>query len=213
MKTLNKQLEELVAESKSKIPEDIVKVMQAADLDLAETWIDKNIVGVWEKFPEITLPDATGKQVDINELLKKGPVIISFYRGGWCPYCNLELRELQKFMPEFEKYNARLVAISPETPDNSLDTKQKNKLTFLVLSDKGNVLSRQLKLTFNLKNEIIDIYNNFGLNVEKFNWDRNFELPLPATYVIGTDGLVKFAQANTNYTQRTEPQDIINILK
>ena len=213
MKTLNEQLNALVAENKSKIPEDIVKVMIAADLDLAGTNIVENIVGVGEKFPEITLPDATGKQVNIQELLEKGPVVVSFYRGGWCPYCNLELRELQKFIPEFEKLNATLVAISPETPDNSLDTKQRNELTFPVLSDKGNVLSKQLKLTFNLKSEIIDIYNNFGLDIEKFNGDTNFELPIPATYVVGTDGLVKFAQANTNYTQRTEPQDIINILK
>ncbi len=213
MKTLNEQLSALVAENKSKIPEEIIKVMQAADLDLAGTGIDKNIVGVGEKFPEITLPDANGKQVNIQELLEKGPVVISFYRGGWCPYCNLELRELQKFIPEFEKLNTTLVAISPETPDNSLDTKQRNELTFPVLSDKGNVLSKQLKLTFNLKNEIIDIYNSFGLDVEKFNWDTNFELPLPATYVVGTDGLIKLAQANTNYTQRTEPQDILDILK
>jgi len=213
MKTLNEQLNALVAENKSKIPEDIVKVMIAADLDLAGTNIVENIVGVGEKFPEITLPDATGKQVNIQELLEKGPVVVSFYRGGWCPYCNLELRELQKFIAEFEKLNATLVAISPETPDNSLDTKQRNELTFPVLSDKGNVLSKQLKLTFNLKSEIIDIYNNFGLDIEKFNGDTNFELPIPATYVVGTDGLVKFAQANTNYTQRTEPQDIINILK
>lgn len=213
MKTLNEQLSALVAENKSKIPEEIVKVMQAADLDLAGTGIVENIVGVGEKFPEITLPDATGKQVNIQELLEKGPVVISFYRGGWCPYCNLELRELQKFIPEFEKLNATLVAISPETPDNSLDTKQRNELTFPVLSDKGNVLSKQLKLTFNLKSEIIDIYNNFGLDIEKFNGDTNFELPIPATYVVGTDGLVKFAEANTNYTQRTEPSDILDVLK
>lgn len=213
MKTLNEQLSALVAENKSKIPEEIVKVMQAADLDLAGTGIVENIVGVGEKFPEITLPNATGKQVNIQELLEKGPVVISFYRGGWCPYCNLELRELQKFIPEFEKLNATLVAISPETPDNSLDTKQRNELTFPVLSDKGNVLSKQLKLTFNLKNEIIDIYNSFGLDVEKFNGDTNFELPIPATYVIGTDGVIKLADANTNYTQRTEPQDILDILK
>jgi len=213
MKTLNEQLNALVAENKSKIPEEIVKVMQAADLDLAGTGIVENIVGVGEKFPDITLPDANGNQVNIKELLQKGPVVISFYRGGWCPYCNLELRELQKFIPEFEKLNATLVAISPETPDNSLDTKQRNELTFPVLSDKGNVLSKQLKLTFNLKSEIIDIYNNFGLDVEKFNGDTNFELPIPATYVVGTDGLVKFAEANTNYTQRTEPSDILDVLK
>ena len=211
--TLRDELIKQAEAGAAKIPAEILEEMKKANFELAETSIDKKIVSVWEKFPEITLPNADGQEVSISKLLEKWPLVISFYRGGWCPYCNLELKALQNLLPEFEKVNAQIVAISPETPDSSIETKNKNEIKFEVLSDIWNVLSKELKLTFNLKKEIIDIYTKFGLDVEKHNGNKLFELPLPATYVVGTDWIIKFAQAQTDYTKRTEPSDILKVLE
>ena len=210
---LNKQLTELLENNKKQIPKEIQEVMYADLWKLIETGIEDNILSVWEKFPEVELLDAKGNKVALNELLKNGQIVLSFYRGGWCPYCNLELKALQNYIPEFEKLNAQLVAVSPETPDNASDTVEKNELTFPVLSDVWNVLAKQLKLTFNLEKNIQEIYSQFGIDVKKHNGDENFELPLAATYIIGTDGIIKHAEATANYTVRAEPEELLKYLK
>lgn len=210
---LNKQLTELLENNKKQIPKEIQEVMFADLWKLIETGIEDNILSVWEKFPEVELLDAKGNKVALNELLKNGQIVLSFYRGGWCPYCNLELKALQNYIPEFEKLNAQLVAVSPETPDNASDTVEKNELTFPVLSDVWNVLAKQLKLTFNLEKNIQEIYSQFGIDVKKHNGDENFELPLAATYIIGTDGIIKHAEATANYTVRAEPEELLKYLK
>ena len=141
---------------------------------------------VGDKMPSFTLPDANGKEISSDKLLIQGSLILSFYRGGWCPYCNFELRALQKLLPEFEKSNATLVAISPENPDRSLSTQEKNELKFPVLSDSNNKVARSM-----------------GLAKEK---DK---LPIPASYVVDTNGNIRFAFVNSDYIQRAEPSDIL----
>jgi peroxiredoxin len=188
-------------------------MMQEANEKLAETKMNENILGVWEKFPNVLLKDIDSKEVRIQDYFKKWPVILSYYRWGWCPYCNLELRELSKNIWKFEKYNAQLIAISPETPENWTQTIEKNQLTYPVLSDEWNILSEALRLKFKLPQNIVDLYNSFGLDIQKFNGDTKFELPLPWTYIIGTDGIIIFADAQTDYTKRTEISDLLEALK
>ncbi|MEM8673014.1 MAG: peroxiredoxin-like family protein [Cyanobacteria bacterium P01_G01_bin.67] len=209
---LTQELNEFKAKFKTSQPEEIKTVMAKATTDLINTQLAENSLDVGDKIPNFTLPNAVGEEVTLESLLNQGALVISFYRGGWCPYCNLELRALQQALPEIEAHGATLVAISPETPDNSLSTKEKNELSFEVLSDRGNVLAKQLGLVFTLPETLRPIYNNFGIDIPAYNGDTSFELPLPATYVVAADGTVIYRFANADYTARPEPKAIIEAL-
>ncbi|MEM7760977.1 MAG: peroxiredoxin-like family protein [Cyanobacteria bacterium P01_A01_bin.40] len=209
---LTQELNEYKAKFKTSQPEEIKAVMAQATTDLINTQLAENSLRVGDKIPNFTLPNAVGEEVTLESLLNQGALVISFYRGGWCPYCNLELRALQQALPEIEAQGATLVAISPETPDNSLSTKEKNELSFEVLSDRGNVLAKQLGLVFTLPETLRPIYNNFGIDIPAYNGDTTFELPLPATYVVAADGKVIYRFANADYTARPEPKAIIEAL-
>jgi peroxiredoxin len=211
--TLAQQLQQQREKSANKIPADVRRVMKAKTEELARSGLVEKSLKVGDKAPDFDLLNVTGKAVRLSELLQHGPVVVAFYRGGWCPYCNLELRALQKVMPEIEKHGAQLVAISPQTPDSSLSTKQKDQLQFQVLSDKHNAVARQFGLVFTLPEEIRSIYKGFGHDLAARNGDDSFELPFPATYVIGQDRIIRFAFANADYTKRAEPSDILAVLR
>ena len=134
----------------SRVPQDTQTVMQQATADLGASGILDQTLKVGDTIPDFALPNATGQTVNIRDLLAQGPVVIAFYRGGWCPYCNLELKALQNALASIQETGATLVAISPETPDNSLTTQEKNALTFPVLSDVDNQVARQFGLVFKL---------------------------------------------------------------
>lgn len=211
--TLAQQLQQQREKSAQKIPADVRRVMKAKTEELAHSGLIEKSLKVGDKAPDFELPNVTGKMVRLSELLQRGPVVLAFYRGGWCPYCNLELRALQKTLPEIEKLSAQLVAISPQTPDSSLSTKQKDELTFQVLSDKHNAVARQFGLVFTLPEEIRTIYKGFGHDLAARNGDDSFELPFPATYVIGKDRIIRFTFVNADYTKRAEPSDILAVLR
>jgi len=196
------------------IPAEHMEKMLRATKELIESGIAERSTQVGSAAPSFELPNAVGKSVDVAGLLKDGPVIVSFYRGGWCPYCNLELKALQDRLPEIEALGAKLIAITPETPDNSLTTLEKHDLAFDILSDQGNNVAREFGLVFKLPADVSDIYKNaFGINLEASNGDNSDELPLPATYVIGQDGKVIEAFVSADYTKRLDPDDIIAALK
>lgn len=193
-------------------PEEIKEKMAQATTDLIKSKIAENSLGKGQKIPNFTLPNAVGKEVSLDSLLAQGAVVISFYRGGWCPYCNLELRALQVVLPEITARGANLIAISPETPDASLSTREKNELSFQVLSDRGNLVAKQLGLVFTIPESLRPIYNNFGIDIPAHNGDDTFELPLPATYVVAADGTIIYSFAHADYSQRLEPAEIITAL-
>ncbi|NET76632.1 peroxiredoxin-like family protein [Okeania sp. SIO1F9] len=209
---LTKNLQELQAQIQAQLPEDAKEKMNKAVVDLANSDIVDNSLKVGAKVPNFSLPNAVGKIVELNSLLVESPVVISFYRGGWCPYCNMELRGLQKYLPQITELGAKLIAISPETPDNSLSTTEKNELTFEVLSDGGNQVAKEFGLVFELPEELRPIYQSFGIDLPAYNGDESFELPIPATYVIASDGTIIHAFVNPDYTQRLDPEEIINVL-
>ena len=165
-----------------------------------------------DKAPDFELKNATYKGVKLSTLLKSGPVVITWYRGGWCPYCNIQLRFLQNFLPQFKEAGATLVALSPELPDKSLNTTEKNNLEFEVLTDYDNAVAKEFGIAFTLNDELVDIYNGFH-KLETFNGVNTNELPIPATYVIGTDGLIKYAFIDPDYRKRAEPAAILDVLK
>jgi peroxiredoxin len=211
--TLTQDLADLLSANRAKQPEEAKAIMAKADRDLAESGISDRTLKAGEKAPNFILPNVKDRTVELQELLKQGAVVLSFYRGGWCPYCNMELRGLQKALPKIQALGATLVAVSPETPDNSLSTAEKNELTFEVLSDRGNKIAREFGLVFTVPEELRPVYDKFGLDIPAYNGDTTFELPIPATYVIAPDGTVIHAFANTDYTKRLDPEDIIAALK
>lgn len=162
--------------------------------------------------PDFTLPDVQGKPVTLSELLRTGPVVLTFYRGNWCPYCNVQLRSYQKALPDFERYSATLVAVSPQTPDNTQLTAEEKQLQFPVLSDVGNVVARQYGLAYAVGDAVYGTLKSVGIDLETYNGDQTGELPLTGTFVIGTDGVVAWAQTDPNFKHRADPADILEAL-
>lgn len=210
--TLTAQLQEFRRQFRQNAAEDIQQTMGAATAALKASGILDGVISEGQSSPDFELPNAQGKPMRLSDKLKAGPVVVSFYRGQWCPYCNLELRALQAVLPDIQARGAQLIAISPQTPDNSLSTAEKNDLTFDVLSDMGNVVARQYGLVFVLPEELRPIYTSFGIDVPAHNGDDTFELPIPATYVIGQDGAIALAFAEADYVTRLEPTAILKAL-
>jgi peroxiredoxin len=163
--------------------------------------------------PDFTLPDAQGRPVALSTLLRGGPVVVAFYRGGWCPYCNIQLRAYQKILPEIVALGGSLMAISPQTPDASLDTAEKNALEFDVLSDAGNAVARRFGLVFTLPDELQDAMRSNGKLLPEINGDDSWELPVPATFVIAPDGKLALAHVEVDYRLRLEPDAILAALR
>src|SRR5262249_27668535 len=142
-----------------------------------------------------------------------GPVVVTFYRGAWCPYCNLAVRAYQQALAETNALGASLVAISPQTPDNSLTFEETEKLGFEVLSDHGNAVAREFRIVYRLGDEMFELMSQFDVDLLKANGDDSRELPLPGTFVIGRDGVIRFAEAYADHTQRADPARVIVALR
>lgn len=162
--------------------------------------------------PNFSLPDATGATVELNRLMANGPVVLTFYRGGWCPYCNIQLRAYQGILNELKKLGASLVAVSPETPDNSLDTRQREELEFHVLSDNGNVVAKQFGLVFPVSTEVRLLFEGWDINLENHNGIEGGEIPVPATYIIDEAATIIFGKPDVDYRTRVEPKEILRAL-
>ena len=206
---LSSQLKELQADFLAQAPQSAAEVMSKATADLEQSGIVGNSLKVGEKAPDFELPDPTGKLVKLSALLANGPVVLNFYRGEWCPYCNLEIHAFQQLLPKFQQADAQVVAISPEQPNNSLTLQEKHDLKFPVLSDAGNTVARRYGLVFTLNAALRPLYKGFGVDIAARNGDDSFELPVPATYVVDASGTVRYAYANADYTQRAEPAAVL----
>jgi peroxiredoxin len=162
--------------------------------------------------PEFVLNDPDGKPVSSRELLAKGALVMSFYRGVWCPYCNLELQALQAALPEISARGASLVAISPQTAANSRKSQRDNKLGFPILSDVGSEVANAFGIRFALPDYLVEVYRSFGNNLPAINDDPPWVLPMPARYVIGSDGVIAYAEINPDYTRRPDPSELLPVL-
>jgi peroxiredoxin len=162
--------------------------------------------------PEFTLLDPDGKPVSSRELLAKGPLVLSFYRGVWCPYCNLELQALQAALPEILSRGASLVAISPQTAPNSRKSQRDNKLGFPILSDTRSEVAHAFGIRFALPDDLVTLYKSFKNDLPTFNNDPSWVLPMPARYVIGTDGIIAYSEVNPDYTQRPDSSELLPVL-
>ena len=209
-------MNELVAleqERRAKRPAELQAVMDQATADLAASEMADGFLREGDTAPDFVLPDALGNRVALADLRAQGPVVIAFYRGAWCPYCNLEVQLLQRALPDIQALGATLVAISPQTPDNSLTLAEKHGLGFAVLSDAGNAVARRFGLVFTVPDALRGVYDKLGIDIPAHNGDGSFELPVPGTYVVGRDGTIAFAYANVDYTRRVATEDILEALR
>jgi peroxiredoxin len=162
--------------------------------------------------PDFSLPDARGGRVSLSAVLERGPAVVTFYRGGWCPYCNFQLRAYQALLPELSSLGASMLAISPQLPDASLSTAEREALTFDVLSDVGNEVARGFGLVYALPQELRDALRANNKALPGFNGDESWELPVPATYVVRQDGTISLAYIEVDYRQRLAPQELLAAL-
>src|SRR5690348_3787693 len=174
---LQQQLDELVAQGRSQLPAERLQQLLSTIERLITSGAAQQALKNGVQVPDFTLPDAIGNTVTLSHLLKQGPVIIAFYRGEWCPYCNLQLHAYQQVLPQIQALGAFLVAISPQAPDHSLSMAEKQALTFTVLSDVGNQVARQFGLTFTIDKAVREAHKQVGANLPAYNGDDSWELP------------------------------------
>ena len=194
------------------IPPNIASLMDKATKEIIESRLTSQVVKVGSKAPGFSLPNATGQQVTLSQMLRRGAVVISFYWGVWCPFCNLEQRVLQQYLPKINELGASLVAISGQAPDGSLSMAEKNELTCEVLSDVGLTVATSYGLVFRLPDSLQEAYEQLGHPISMFNGAGQQSLPIPATFVVASNGIVRFAYADPDYTRRADPEDILAAL-
>lgn len=212
MTNLTEQIETFQKGFREQVPESDLRLVDAVTERLQQSDLLKGTLKKGDQAPDFTLPNHLGESRSLQDMLKESPLVISFYRGGWCPYCNLELAALQKVQSEIEAQGARLIAISPELPNYSLETREKNELTFDVFTDQGNLVAKSFGLEFQLAEELRPLYAGWGLDLPAHAGEDTFKLPLPATYIIDQDGNVQYAFTDTDYTKRAEPSDVVKRL-
>lgn len=212
-KTLAEQTQETVEAFIGGLPEEVQQTVGGVMQRLMSSNITDNASNVGDKAPEFSLPNVKGGDTTLSELLESGPVVLSFYRGGWCPFCNLEFKALHDKLPEMQALGATLVGISPEALAVSQQTAQDNALEFEVLSDEGNRVARDYGLVMIVDEAIRPHYMQWGIDIPTANGDETFELPVPATYVIDQSGVIRAAHVDKDYTKRMEPADIVAALR
>lgn len=212
--SLEAKIEELKVQFSQKAPLEVQELFAKETEKLNATKISEKALKVGDTVTNAVFKDVNANSVELFDYFKKSDyLVLNFYRGGWCPYCNLELKAFQDKLLELKALNASLVAISPEKPDLSLTTQEKNSLEFDVLSDLGNKVSKSFGLVFSLASSLRPIYKEFGIDIVAHNGDENYEIPMPATYVINKDKKIIYSFIAEDYTKRAEPLDVINAIK
>jgi peroxiredoxin len=191
---------------------ELLDSMNRATAELIESGQAERANKAGDVAPEFTLLDPEGKEVSSRDLLARGPLVVSFYRGVWCPYCNLELQALQEALADITVRGANLVAISPQTAANSRKSQRDNKLSFPILSDVKSEVANAFGIRFVLPDYLVELYKGFGNNLPLTNNDPSWVLPMPARYVIGTDGIIAYSEVNPDYTHRPDPSELLPVL-
>ncbi len=212
MATIKEELAAYTADLVGRTGADVAKILFDGQIGAAETVVN-NALRKGQQTPQFELPDADGERVALGSRLKNGPVVVTFYRGGWCPYCNIALRALQLRLPEIKRHGGSLVAISPELPDQSLTTREKLQLGFDVLSDQDNTVARRFGLVYRVSDGAQQRLLALGRDLVAQNGSQAWELPITATYVIDRNGIIVFDHVDTDYRNRLDPAAIVEILE
>jgi peroxiredoxin len=210
---LNDQLNSLTADVFANASNEYAAAVEASRKVVQDSGILHSAPRAGQVFPLFSLPDANGSIVSASELLKGGPLVVAFYRGGWCPFCNLELNALQLALPEIKAQGGSLVAISPQTPEQSAETARRSQLSFHLLIDRQNLFARELGLVYRLPAAMQTELQKTGLLLPTINGDDSWELPIPATYLVGQDGLIVDAFLDADFSHRKDPQELVEELR
>ncbi len=195
-------------------PSWVLEPMHRATRELVEAGAADRALKVGEQVPEFTLKDPEGNDISCRALLAKGPLIVSFYRGVWCPYCNMDLQALQEALPEYERRGASLVAISPQVTSNGAKSMRDNKLTFPVLSDPGNDVASRFGILYHLPDYLVELYRDtFKIDLPQINGEPSWTLPLPGRFVIAPDRTILYAEVSADYTRRPDPAELLSVLQ
>ncbi len=206
--SLQERLDSRRDSANKKRPEEVKKVMDDALKELQQSGIVQKSIKQGTKVPSFELD---GK--NISEYYKDGNIIISFYRGSWCPYCMMQLKEFEKYYSDIQKKGGKLLVLAPDTKMEIAKTKRNHKLSFPIFSDKDNLIAKKFGLAFKLGDELKKVYTKFGIDLEKNQGNESFEIPLPGTYVVNKEGQIIYAFADADYTKRAEPKDLIKYLE
>lgn len=206
------ELEAKSEEFAAQAPKELLERFAKGVDDVRALGLAESSIGVGDSAPDGDLIGARNERLSLSTLWEEGPIVVTFYRGGWCPYCNLQLKALERSLSQIENAGATLVAVAPETPDKSAETVAQNSLGYLVLSDPDNALARKFGLVFTLPESIRPIYEE-RIGLAEYNGNDKNELPLAATYVIDHHGVVRWAFRDADYKKRAEPADIVKAVK
>jgi peroxiredoxin len=213
MPTIREQSEQLKAAAAERLPAEVVEVFDRNIEDFLAQGIPAEAVKAGDQLAAFTLDDATGTAVSLGQLVQAGPAVIVFYRGGWCPYCNVALRTYQReLLPELDAFGARLAAISPQSPDQSLSTTEKAGLAFTVLSDPGSRVARNIGIAFQQADDVLAAQRQLGLDLAQVNAEGSTQLPRPTVLIVDQNQTVRFVDVQPDYTARTEVADILAAL-
>jgi peroxiredoxin len=195
------------------VPPAVIETMHRATAELIASGQAERAKKAGDTAPAFTLNDPEGHPVSAAALLAEGPLAVTFYRGVWCPYCNMELQAIQSALPEIRARGANVVAISPQTQANSRKSVRQNKLGFPILSDVDGKVAQAFGLRFELPGYLIDLYKSLKNDLPAFNGDPSWTLPMPARYVIGTDNVIAYSEVNPDYTKRPDPSELLPVLE
>lgn len=211
--SLQGKLDAFKAEFETRLaPPAVLAIMHRVTNELIASGQAQRALKAGDRAPDFDLPDSEGKTVSSRDLLAKGPIVLTFYRGFWCPYCNFDLAALELARPEIEKRGAQLVAVSQQTAANSRKSQRANKLGFPILGDRGGALAQQFGVRWDVPDDLKQVHKQVGADLEAFNGDDSWTLPMPARYVIGQDGVIAYSEVNPDYTRRPEPSDVFPVL-
>lgn len=193
-------------------PPAAVEAFHRSNQELIDAGYAECALKAGQMAPEFTLKDSDGNDVSSRDLLAKGPLVLTFYRGVWCPYCNLELQALEEVVGDIEARGASLVAVSQQSAENSRKSKRQNNLSFPILTDQGGDLGEKFGLRWTLQPYLIEFFKMFQVELPAIQNDDKWTLPMPARYIVDTDGTIVYAEVNPDYTRRPEPSDLFPVL-
>jgi peroxiredoxin len=210
--SLQEQLDELTAKLRGLVPAERLATIDRAVAELHSSQIAGHALKSGDKAPGFALPDGDGMIWQSEALLRGGPLVIIFYRGRWCAYCNAQLAAMQQIHAQIALAGASLVAISPQTQKHSYMTRDMHALRFPVLSDAGNQVARQFGLVYRLSPEMQAMYESIMTKLPGYNGDASWELPMAATYIVRPDGMISYARVDSDWRQRSEPEGVLSSL-
>lgn len=211
--SFQQQIDDFIAMQRSRLPEELLDDLTSPIAELIASRAAEKALKEGDQAPDFTLPDAHGQEVTLSHLLKQGPVIVTFYRGIWCNFCNLELNAYQKAMPQLQEAGGFVVAISPQTQDHCLSLAEKKALTFPVLSDLGNSVARQFGIVYTINERARVAHKKVHKELPKFNGDDSWDIPIPGTFLLDQSGIIRLSYVDPDFMQRLDPLIIIERLK